>query len=212
MLDQPSPMPSEAPGARAARICGILAVLSALTCVGFPVAIGLGIVALVKQGKAKRLAAQDPGSYLPVSQTGLVTGIVGLALPVLLLPFVGIVSAIAIPALLGQRDRARGKLVHAQVQEVAAKVAQVADAQPRPVDPEALLDRVLAEPEVVAMRNPYDPAAPAVRKTVDAPPVGGISVTWGPGTAAPGGFAVVIVGSYRLGTEPREFRRTVDVD
>jgi hypothetical protein len=202
----------EAPGARTSRICGILAIVFALTCVGFPLAIVLGIVALVKQGKAKRLAAQFPETYLPVSQTGLVTGIVGLVLPVLLLPFAGIVSAIAIPALLGQRDRARAKLVHAQVQEVAAKVAEVADALPKPIEPEALLDRVLAEPDVRAMRNPYDPAAAAVRKTVEMPAPGGISVTWGPGTAASGGFAVVVLGRYQTGGQIQDIRRTVEVD
>jgi type II secretory pathway pseudopilin PulG len=202
----------EAPGARAARICGILAILSALTCAGIPLAIVLGIVALVKHGKAKRTVAQDPECYLPVTQTGLVTGIVGLALPVILLPVAGIVSAIAIPALLGQRDRARGKLVNAQVLQVASKAAQIAAELPRPVDPDALLDRLLADPDVRALRNPYDPTTPAVSKTADAPPLGGISVTWGPPEEASGGFTVSILGSYRMGGEPREIRKTLEVD
>lgn len=37
----------EAPGAKGARICGILAIVSSLTCIGIPVGIVLGIVALV---------------------------------------------------------------------------------------------------------------------------------------------------------------------
>lgn len=210
MSDQPYPVSTEAPGARAARICGILAIVSAVTCVGIPLAIVLGIVALVQQGKAKRLAAQDPGSYLPVSQTGLVTGIIGLVLPVLMLPFAGIVSAIAIPALLGQRERARGQVVNSQVMQVAAEVARAADARPGPVDPGVLLDKVLAEPAVQALRNPYDPASASVRKSAEAPPLGGISVNWGP--AASGGFTVLIHGSYKSGGAAREISKTIDVD
>lgn len=212
MPDQTSLLRVEAPGARASRICGILAILSALTCAGIPLAIALGIVALVKQGKAKRLAAEAPATYLPVSQAGLVTGIVGLALPVVMLPFAGIVGAIAIPALLGQRDRARGKVVNAQVLQLASKVTLAAESFPKPVDPAALLDQVLADPEIQALRNPYDPASPAVRLSVDEPPPGGISVTWGPAPSASGGFVVVIQGSYRLGTEPQFIRRSVEVD
>jgi len=66
-----------APGAKAAKVCGILAIIFALTCVGFPIAIILGIVALVQQAKAKRLAKVQPDVYAPVSATGMVTGIIG---------------------------------------------------------------------------------------------------------------------------------------
>ena len=100
-----------APGAKAAKVCGILAIVFALTCVGIPVAVVLGIVALVQHGKAKRLAKAQPEAYEAVPSTGLVTGIIGLVLPVFMLPFAGIVSAIAIPALLSQRGRARDKAV-----------------------------------------------------------------------------------------------------
>ena len=98
-----------APGARAAKTSGILAIAFALTCIGFPIAIILGITALVQQAKAKRLVKAQPGTYAPVTPTGLVTGIIGLVLPFFMLPIVGIASAIAIPAFLGQRGRARDK-------------------------------------------------------------------------------------------------------
>lgn len=212
MSDPARPLIPEAPGARGSRICGILAIVSAVTCVGIPVAIVLGIVALVQQGKAKRWAAQHPGAYLPVTQTGLVTGIIGMVLPVFMLPFAGIVSAIAIPALLGQRELARSKAVNAQVMQVAAEVARAADSLPGPADPAVLLDRVLAEPAVQALRNPYDPGTPSVRKSADTPPPGGISLNWGPGSSASGGFTVIIHGTYRSGGTVREIRKTVDVD
>ena len=38
----------ESPGAKGSRICGILSILLALTFVGFPAGLVLGIVALVK--------------------------------------------------------------------------------------------------------------------------------------------------------------------
>ncbi len=103
-----SPLPP-APGAKAARVCGILAIVFAVTCVGIPVALVLGVVALVQHAKAKRLAAARPDAYAPVPATGLVTGIVGLVLPVFLLPVVGIASAIVVPALLSSRAPARDK-------------------------------------------------------------------------------------------------------
>ncbi|HET8901576.1 MAG TPA: hypothetical protein VFM84_06535, partial [Holophagaceae bacterium] len=105
-----APMPlSPAPGARGAKLCGIWSIIAAVTCVGIPVGIVLAIIALVQQAKANRLAKENPDLYERPAATGLVTGIIGLAMPVLMLPFIGIASAIAIPALLSQRARARDK-------------------------------------------------------------------------------------------------------
>lgn len=106
-----APMPlSPAPGARGAKLCGIWSIIAAVTCVGIPVGIVLAIIALVQQAKANRLAKENPDLYERPTNAGLITGIVGLAMPVLMLPFIGIVSAIAIPALLSQRARARDKV------------------------------------------------------------------------------------------------------
>ena len=77
-------------------------------------------------------------------------------------------------------------------------------------DLQLLLDQVLAEPAVQALRNPYDPASASVRRSAEAPPLGGISVNWGP--AASGGFTVLIHGSYKSGGAAREIRKTIDVD
>lgn len=157
-----------APGAKAAKICGILAIILALTCVGIPVAIILGIVALVQQAKAKRLAKAEPQTYAPVPATGLVTGILGLVLPLLMLPFVGIVSAIAIPALLIQREQARSAVIQhnldlAQAKAEAAVFAWQArnPGQPAPQGP--IIQDLLKDPEVQALKNPVDPKVPAVQ-------------------------------------------------
>jgi hypothetical protein len=99
--------PTPAPGARGAKLCGIWSIVASLTCVGIPVGIVLAIIALVQQAKANRLAKENPDFYERPAATGLVTGIIGLAMPLVMLPFLGIVSAITIPALLSQRARAR---------------------------------------------------------------------------------------------------------
>ena len=155
-----------APGAKAAKVCGILAIVFALTCVGFPVAIVLGIVALVQHGKAKRLAGAQPESYLAVPATGLVTGIIGLVLPVLLVPVGGMVSAIAIPALLGQRERAREMAVQANLnaalRQAEAEVLAIHARAPAQVpSQDAIIRALAADPGIQRLRNPITPSAPA---------------------------------------------------
>lgn len=164
-----------APGAKAAKVCGILAIVFALTCVGIPVAVVLGIVALVQHGKAKRLARAQPEVYEPVPATGLVTGILGLVLPVLLLPMAGIVSAIAIPALLGQRARARETALRVNFRTIQAKAEALAlDAEggtpDQPREAEAIIRGLMADPGLAALRNPYDPRTPAFQAAPEAGP------------------------------------------
>jgi hypothetical protein len=162
-----------APGAKAAKVCGILAIVLALTCAGIPIAIVLGIVALVKHGKAKRLAKAQPEVYEPVPATGLVTGIIGLALPVLMLPFVGIVSAIAIPAFLVQRERAREVAVQSNLDAALARAeATVLDLRskggPAPSQ-DAVIQALAADPLILALRNPVTPSAPAFQRGTSGP-------------------------------------------
>lgn len=106
-MDAGQPALPQAPGSKASRICGILALVFNFTCIGIPVGFVLAIVGLVQHFKAKRLTRETPGAFALPSSAGLVLGIVGLAMPVVVLPFAGIVSAIAIPALLAQRTQAR---------------------------------------------------------------------------------------------------------
>jgi hypothetical protein len=159
-----------APGAKAAKICGILAIVFALTCVGFPIAIILGITALVQQAKAKRLAKAQPGSYEPVTSTGLVTGIIGLVLPFFMLPVVGIASAIAIPALLGQRARARDKAamytMTGAMSDLVGEYDRLAEQRmAREAIPSGLEAKLRSRGGET--RNPWDPAIPAFSYSIE---------------------------------------------
>jgi hypothetical protein len=164
-----------APGAKAAKVCGILAIVFALTCVGFPVAIALAIVALVQHGKAKRLAKAQPEAYQAVPATGLVTGIIGLVLPVLMLPFAGIASAIAIPAFLAQRERAREFALRSNLDlakaraEAALQATQTKNPNQIPSQ-DAIIQALATDPAIQALKNPITPSAPAFQRgTAGAP-------------------------------------------
>lgn len=153
-----------APGARAAKLCGIWAIVAGITCVGLPIAIVLAIVALVKQAKASRMAKEEPGLYEKPAATGLVLGILGLVMPIVMLPFIGIVSAIAIPALLSQRARARDK---AAIENMAGRTADLVgqfDKQRELATPPEQIAPALEaylKTSGAADRNPWNAAAPA---------------------------------------------------
>jgi len=158
-----------APGAKAAKVCGILAIVSAFTCVGIPAAIVLGIVAIVKHGTASRLAKAEPRTYEAVPTTGMVTGIIGLVLIIPMLSITGIMSAIAIPALLGQRERAREAVVklnlNAAVRQAEAEVlASHARAPGQIPSQDAILRALAADPGIQSLRNPFTPTAPAFQR------------------------------------------------
>ncbi|MBI3130923.1 MAG: hypothetical protein HYZ13_06155 [Acidobacteria bacterium] len=158
-----------APGAKAAKVCGILAICFALTCLGIPVAIILGIVAVVQQAKAKRAVQAEPGRFAPVPATGLVTGILGLVLAAVILPFVGIVSALAIPGLLNQRGQARSRALRMNLgsvmQDLVTRQNTLAS-EGVPTDQWAgEFDKVL-EVSAPALRNPVDPALPSMEAHV----------------------------------------------
>lgn len=158
---------AEAPGGRAARICGILSIIFAITCVGIPVAIVLGIIALVQQAKAKRMAKEFPDEFQTPANSGMVLGIIGLILPVLMLPFAGIVAAIAIPAVLAQRGRAVSKVISfnlgTRMEQLAAEYSKGKEVgMDQPTIHASLEQAVQAFDE----RNPVNPAAPAFRHTI----------------------------------------------
>lgn len=166
MYDAPnSPLVLEpAPGARAAKLCGIWAIVAGITCVGLPIAIVLAIVALVKQAKASRLAKEDPGLYEKPSATGLVLGILGLVMPIVMIPFIGIVSAIAIPAMLSQRARARDKAAMMNmVGRTGDLVGQWDKQREQNTPPEQIAPALEAylKASTAADTNPWNAAAPA---------------------------------------------------
>lgn len=151
-----------APGAKAGRICGILAIVLALTCVGILFAIILGIVAIVKTSKAKRLARAYPETYEMPASTGLVLGIVGLVLSVVLfLPAIGVVSAITIPALLSQRARARDHALASQWGQVQTRATIIAmesrASEGRPLTGDEAIDRLMKDPSLSGLKNSQNP-------------------------------------------------------
>lgn len=152
-----------APGAKAATQLGIWSLLTNVLCGCFPVSIGLGIGAILKHGKAKRLAEAEPERYQRPTNTGLVTGIIGICWTLFALFYIGIVSAIAIPALLGQREQARARAVQALVSTVKAEALRAADQVGErdggKVDPQAVVQVLLAEPALhpPTAVNPYAP-------------------------------------------------------
>ncbi|WP_005032250.1 hypothetical protein [Holophaga foetida] len=98
----------EAPGARASRHCGIWALV--LVIIFFPAAVILGIIAIVQNNKAKTLARNAPDTYRAPSSAGMIMGILSLvAIPVFLF-LAGVFAAIAIPAFIGQRNRAQDRV------------------------------------------------------------------------------------------------------
>lgn len=151
------------PSAKPAKVFGILGICSHLLCLlGAPFAILFGILALVRHARAKREHAAEPDYYAPPFATGLVTGIVALGLLVMTLPMTGIVSAIAIPALLGQREKAKIRAVEALMTNAAGEVARTSDdmrAQnpDQPVSAAAVVQAFLAMPRYryPSAKNPY---------------------------------------------------------
>jgi hypothetical protein len=166
----PPPLPRtlpEAPGAKAARTCGLLSIVFAVTCIGIPVTIVLGIIALVQQARAKRLASEFPQEYRMPTASGLVMGIVGLVLPFLLLPFVGILSAIAIPAFLSQKGRAinaeiTSNLTH-QMEVLTAEYQKGKEVGLDQSTIQASMEQIL---QGAQEHNPADPQAPAFRYAI----------------------------------------------
>ena len=171
MYDAPSaPLSlSPAPGARAAKLCGIWSIVASCTCVGLPIGIVLAIIALVQNAKAKRLAAENPDFYAQPGGTGMILGIIGLVMPVVMLPFIGIVSAIMIPALLSQRARARDKsAIETMVGRTGDLVGQfdkLSEAKTPPDQIPSALEAYLQQK--ATDKNPWSPVEPACRTHIE---------------------------------------------
>lgn len=155
-----------APGASTAKTTGILSIVLGLLCL--PVGLVLAIVALVQHNKAKSACAASPDTYQPVGSVGLVTAIIGLVLPVIF-AIVGIIAAIAIPALLGQRGRARDKAAMAALTGTIGDLVAEYDRQVGAHAPPSALPGAL-EAKLKDLgreaRNPWNPAAPPFVYTV----------------------------------------------
>jgi len=210
------------PSAKSSKTFGILGICSHLLCLlGAPFAILFGVLALTRHGRAKREHAAEPGAYAPPAATGLVTGIVALVMLVTVLPFTGIVAAIAIPAVLGPREKARIRAVEAPVYRADAEIARTADdlrgqTGVRP-DPEAVTKAVLARPDFKApqAKNPYGGAESPYR-LAEEPAIPGEVALW-PESEHQGSentlqTAVVVRGRILRGGTPITFSRVVVLD
>jgi len=168
----------QAPGASTAKTTGILSIVLGLLCL--PVGLILAIVALVQHNKAKNAYAANPHAFQPVGSVGLVTAIVGLILP-LVLAVIGIIAAISIPALLGQRSRARDKASISTMNSALSDLVMEYDKQlEQRISREELQARMESRLKSLGLetKNPWNPAAPAFTyriELVDAPTPEGIS-------------------------------------
>ncbi len=211
-----------APGAKAAFQLGLWSVLLNVLCGCFPVAIPLGIAAIVKHGKAERAAWAEPQRYETPTSTGKVLGIVGLCLTVVAFMVVGIISAIAMPAMLGQREKAYSRMVQIQVAQAAAQVAQVSVEQTtqtgQRVDPEKVVELVLAQEQMrfPAAKNAYNRTVSPFRR-------GGTPTEDGEVTLEPLAQytdpqlnqtmpAVIVRGRYKLRGESQTFEKVIPLD
>jgi hypothetical protein len=93
-----------------------------------------------------------------------VMGILGLVLPIVMLPFVGIVSAIAIPAYLSQKGRTINKAIGFNLtNQMDALVSDYEKGKELGFDQPAIhasMERIL---QTTQERNPLNPQAPAFR-------------------------------------------------
>jgi type II secretory pathway pseudopilin PulG len=140
------------------------------------VAIVLGIVALVKQGKAKRLAREYPEAYRMPSSGAMVTGLVGLGLGFVSIPTMGIAAAIAIPAVLKQHERAQSQVVRQNLQNVRVQAEQLL-VETGTASAEELSQALLGHPSMVALKNPYDATVPAL-EVAETPGRNGTIALW----------------------------------
>jgi prepilin-type N-terminal cleavage/methylation domain-containing protein len=88
----------------------------------------------------------------------------------LVLAIIGIISAIAIPALLGQRERAKAKATQGNLNNIAGECARVNDTMKEAgtvLTPTNIVDSVLSLPNysLPNAKNPYDGSACAYATT-----------------------------------------------
>jgi type II secretory pathway pseudopilin PulG len=186
------------PGYRTAKVCGILSICCAVTCIGFPVAVILGIVALVKQAGAARAAREAPGTFRRPPSGALTMGIIGLVLSGLLVPTLGIGAAIAIPAFITQRDRARTLVLRRNLQAVKDQAEQLV--LDNGIQSPGQLAKALQNDAALAeLKNPYNPTAPAL-ELAPAPSQPGTIALWPSSEHGPNGDSharLLLTTSYR---------------
>jgi hypothetical protein len=157
---------TEAPGAKAGRNCGIWALITAFLC--FPMALVLAIIAIVQTNKASRRSKAAPNVYLQPSGSGRIMGIIVLVGIIPLMALAGMISAIAIPAMLGQRDRARDRTAIANLEgltaDMVAQYDRLNEVNPSPQAIQSGLEAFLQE-SAATSKNPWNMRSPAYAYT-----------------------------------------------
>ena len=136
----------------------------------------------------------------------------------LVLAIIGIISAIAIPALLGQRERAKAKAVQENVNSIAGECARVNDQMKEAgtvLTASQVVTTVLALPNYSSTnaKNPYNGAQGAYNAT--ATDTGVVTLTGGSvtDTASNNSYsAVTIVGHYLVGGTATTLQKIVALD
>lgn len=162
---EPSGYLEDAPGARAANALGIWSLVFSFLL--FPVGLVLAILAILKHKKAVRAHAEAPARYRAVGRAGFVTAIISLVLAPLL-AVIGLVAAVAVPALLGQRARAKDK---AAISTMIGRLGDIVRKSDQIIESgsaqEALPDLLRKELEALPKEtNPWTPSEPACVFTV----------------------------------------------
>ena len=135
----------------------------------------------------------------------------------LVLAIIGIISAIAIPALLGQRERAKAKAVQANVNNIAGECARINDSSKESGTVLTALQVVtsaltLSNYSLPNAKNPYDGSLVAYKAITGVN--GQVVATGGTVLDVTGSSysAVTIVGSYLLGGQPALLTKIVALD
>jgi prepilin-type N-terminal cleavage/methylation domain-containing protein len=138
----------------------------------------------------------------------------------LVLAIIGIIAAIAIPALLGQREKAKAKAVQSMVANIAGECARVGDdlrqkngTQPTPAEVITAV-RALTNYSASNAKNPYSPGTGAIQ--TGGTTTGTVALTGNPAyaDAATGNTypAVEIHGFYLSGGAKKSLVKIVAID
>lgn len=136
----------------------------------------------------------------------------------LVLAIIGIISAIAIPALLGQRERAKAKAVQGNVDGVAGELARISDTlkengkNPTATDVVTSL-LLLSNYQTPNAKNPYDSStAPYGSGANGSGQVGLVATNYLDPATSQSYSAVIITGYYLVGGQSTTVTKVVALD
>lgn len=146
----------EAPGAKAARRCGIWALV--LVVIFFPASLVLAIIAIVQNLRAKFHARKAPQSYRVPSRAGTIMGVISLLATPIFVFFVGVLALVVVSRRTWARDQVALANLSAGVAELARNYGAMQGRMETEIHQnlEAHLRGTRAD-----IKNPWNPKAPA---------------------------------------------------